>query len=141
MKKATLAIICVLFLCASVASATDWYVSTTGSNTNGGTSWLDAWRNIQYAVSHGSVVSGDVINVAAGTYNENVNITKGLTLKGANAGVPGTVSRGAESIVDADDPDQATWAAAFYVNSGDVTIDGFKTIDADEGIHVACWGG
>lgn len=86
----------------------------------------------------------DTIIVHDGTYHEQVIVDKPLTLKGANAGIPGYGTRGAESIVDADDPDEPTWVSAFFITSGDVTIDGFKTIDADEGIHVACdlptWG-
>ncbi len=88
--------------------------------------------------------SGDTIIVHPGTYHEQVIIDKPLTLEGANAGIPGTGTRGAESIVDADDPDASTWRCGFFIKSGDVTIDGFKTIDADEGVHVACdqpmWG-
>jgi len=89
---------------------------------------------------------GDTIIVAAGTYNERVTVNKPLTLLGANAGIPGYGARGPESIVDADDPGDGPdqWVSAFFITSGDVTIDGFKTIDADEGIHVACdqptWG-
>jgi len=102
-----------------------------------------ACKTIQYAIDN-IAVAGDTINVAAGTYNERVTVNKPLTLLGANAGIPGYGTRGPESIVDADDPDAPTWTCAFFIQSSNVTIDGFKTIDADEGIHVACdqpsWG-
>ena len=54
------------------ASATTYYVSTSGSNSNNGLSTGTAWRNIQYAANH--VVAGDSVEVLGGTYNETVNI-------------------------------------------------------------------
>ena len=42
---------------------------------------------------------GDTILVAAGTYNESLNIDKGVTILGANAGILGTGTRGAETII------------------------------------------
>lgn len=62
-----------LFICVSaLASATTYYVSTTGNNTNDGLTTTSAWRNIQYAANH--VVAGDTVQVLGGTYNETVNI-------------------------------------------------------------------
>lgn len=107
-----------LALCAGMAWATDRYVSTTGSNTNSGTSWNDAWRDIQYAVSHVSVVGGDVIHVAAGTYNENVNITKSLTLQAAS-----------KPVIDGG---QA--GACITITANGVTIDGFELKNGSHGI-------
>ena len=61
-----------IFLPALFASATTYYVSTTGSNTNDGLATTSAWRNIQYAANH--VVAGDTVQVLGGTYNEVVTI-------------------------------------------------------------------
>ena len=61
-----------IFLSALFASATTYYVSTTGSNTNDGLTTTTAWRNIQYAANH--VVAGDTVQVLGGTYNEAVTI-------------------------------------------------------------------
>ncbi len=43
---------------------------------------------------------GDTISVAAGTYNERVNINKSLTLEGANVGILGSGTRSPESIIN-----------------------------------------
>jgi hypothetical protein len=77
----------------------DYYVSTTGSDANNGTSWTWAWKTITYAVQTGATTSGDVIHVADGVYDpangENFPIdfnTNGVSLIGAG---------GDTSIIDA----------------------------------------
>jgi len=62
-----------IFLPTLFASATTYYVSTTGSNTNDGLTTTSAWRNIQYAANH--VSAGDTVQVLAGIYNEVVTIS------------------------------------------------------------------
>ncbi|MCK4224535.1 MAG: right-handed parallel beta-helix repeat-containing protein [candidate division Zixibacteria bacterium] len=130
--KLTICVLAMILLFPQVSNAKIWTVCAVGCSTT----------TINAAINKAG--GGDTINVAAGTYNEQVTVDKALTLNGANAGIPGYGTRGAESIVDADDPDEPTWVTAFFIESGDVTIDGFKTIDADEGIHIACdqpsWG-
>jgi hypothetical protein len=60
--------------------ATNYYVATTGSNNNNnGTSPNTPWRNVNYAASRAG--AGDVVNIASGTYIEQVKIT--------NSGTPG----------------------------------------------------
>lgn len=49
------------------AHAATYYVATTGSNSNPGTS-SQPWRNVKYAVS--KMVAGDTTYVRGGTYNE-----------------------------------------------------------------------
>ena len=58
---------------------------TTGNDANGGSSAIDAKKTVQAAVTQ--VVAGGTVEVAAGTYNENITIAKsGITLRGAGAG-------------------------------------------------------
>jgi len=57
-----------------------WYVDDSGSNSNGGTSWSDAWRDINYAISQAS--NDDTIRVGDGTYDENVLVDKQLVIIG-----------------------------------------------------------
>lgn len=76
------------------------------------------FASIQAAVD--AATAADTIQVAAGTYTENVSIGKSLTLKGANAGVAGTSTRVAESIVDGH-----SVSSAFLIGASNVTIDGF----------------
>ena len=57
----------------------------TGNDANGGASPGDAKLTIQAAVTQ--VSAGGTVIVAAGTYTENVTITKAMALQGAQVGV------------------------------------------------------
>jgi len=66
-----------------------WYVdgtSGTDDGTHGTRPGADAFKTIQYAINDSRVVDGDTINVAAGTYNEQVVIDNkaNLTITGAS---------------------------------------------------------
>lgn len=86
-------IIAVLLLSSSVwlmpsrvEAAGPWYVDPLGTDDNstyGTGPGALAFRTIQYAVNFAS--AGDTINVAAGTYVEQVIINKNITLVGTNA--------------------------------------------------------
>jgi len=64
-----------------------WYVDGalgTDDGTHGIGTGSSAFKTIQYAINDPRVENGDTINVAAGTYNENVVINKSLTLRGVS---------------------------------------------------------
>jgi glucose/arabinose dehydrogenase len=88
------------------------------------------YTTIQAAVNDAS--AGDTIEVHAGTYRENVTISKPLTLVGPNAGVnPNTQRRKPEAVV-VPGTDNAASGTIFTVTASHVTIDGF-TIDGHNG--------
>ncbi len=66
-------------------AATNYYVDPIGTDDgdHGTGTGAAAFNTIQYAVNDARVVAGDTINVAAGTYVEQVQIIKSLTLAGA----------------------------------------------------------
>ena len=61
---------------------TIYYVSTTGNNSNSGTSTSSPFRTINYAV--GRCGSGDTVYVRNGTYTEGISLTKSGTKSNHN---------------------------------------------------------
>ena len=88
----------------------------TGIRTVGSGPTYD-YATIQAAINAAS--TGDVIEVAAGTYNENVIVSKSLTLKGANYNTACS-SRSAESIV------APSAGLPISVTADGVSINGFE---------------
>ncbi|MGZ3797325.1 MAG: DUF5123 domain-containing protein, partial [Pseudobdellovibrionaceae bacterium] len=63
-----------IFLTLSQAKAATYYVSTSGSDSNNGTSLSTPVRTISAGLSKAQS-SGDIVYVMTGTYNETVNIS------------------------------------------------------------------
>jgi len=82
-------LLCLGLLCTAVPftsfvrAASTWYVDPTGTDdsSHGGAPGLGAFKTIAYAVNQAG--SGDTIQVAAGTYDEQVVINKSLDITGA----------------------------------------------------------
>jgi len=72
-----------------IAEGDNYYVSSGGSNTSPYDSWAKAAHSIQTAVDEAG--SGDIVNVADGTYTENVDVGKKLTLQSENGNSTTTV--------------------------------------------------
>jgi regulation of enolase protein 1 (concanavalin A-like superfamily) len=90
------------------------YVSTAGADVGDCSLPGSPCLTITYAIGQG--VAGDVIVVAAGTYNGPVTINKELTLNGANAANSGCGTRSAESVLQ----------GSFTIGANNVTIAGFE---------------
>jgi hypothetical protein len=65
-----------LIFASQILSATTFFVSTTGNNTNSGT-LAEPFRTITLGISR--MVAGDILYVRAGVYNEVVSISKNGT--------------------------------------------------------------
>ncbi|MBS1770192.1 MAG: right-handed parallel beta-helix repeat-containing protein, partial [Acidobacteria bacterium] len=121
-------------------SGPTWYVSTTGSDSNTGTAGCP-FATIQFAVNAAS--NGHSVNVAAGSYYENVLVDKSLDIGGAvgtvvypamvgNVCSPGSLCSGASNVF---------LVRANNVTIHNLTVDGDNTgigsgIDARNGIIV-----
>ena len=94
----------------------------TDDGTHGTGPDAAALKTIQYAINDGRVGNGDTINVAAGTYQEDITINKSLTLQGAG--------RTTTTILRKTSTDQVV-----DIEANDVTITGLKI---DGGSGLAC---
>ncbi|MFA4833865.1 MAG: hypothetical protein WC619_03390, partial [Patescibacteria group bacterium] len=105
-----------------------WVDDDYTAEENGGNTWgLTAFDKIQDAID--IVAPGGTINVAAGIYNEPINITKSLTLNGAKADEDARTrdTSSGESILDGTGFTTAQYSLIMIANGvSDVVIDGFE---------------
>jgi parallel beta-helix repeat protein len=93
---------------------------------------------IQAAIDDPGTVNGDILQVSAGQYIENVVVHKSVIIQGPNAGIsPNTGSRVTEAIVY---PAESQSDAIFLIEADDVQIDGL-TLDGDNTSLVTGWPG
>ena len=117
------------------ASSNSYYVSTTGSDTNMGTS-AAPFKTIQKAVN--TAASGDTVMVLAGTYPEYVNVNKSLVIQ-----AQGSVKENGFNVIgsnvtisgfDISNQNEATSGIGIYNQ-------GFNNTYQNNYIHDAYWGG
>jgi len=125
------------------------------ADANGDTHGTNPVQNITKVTSYDTIQAAvddadpnDIIEVAAGTYNEEVVIggdpNDGITLLGANAGICGTdPSRGPESIIKAPNVEEAqskfphvACAIDIWDGADGVTVDGFTLKAGDDIVNV-----
>lgn len=90
-------------------SADDAVQLVTGSGA-----LVGSYTTLQAAVA--AAQNGDTILLAAGTYSGEVTVDKDVTIRGANAGIRGDATRGAESNL----------SGAVFVTAAGVTFDGVQ---------------
>jgi hypothetical protein len=98
----------------------DVVLTACGAGTVHNMTTGESFCNIQDAIDDAG--TGNVINVDAGVYNENIIVNKPLTLNGANSGISCSAGRGAESIINGT---SGSGSVAISIASDGVTIDGF----------------
>jgi len=110
------------------AIGTDYYVRTDGSDSNDGTAddAAHAWLTIQHAIDN--VTAGGTINVAAGTYIENIALVDGVSVYGSGDDVTTILGTGIGSVVIANGVGDTTVLSGFTIRNG-------STGDSGGGMH------
>ncbi|MCW2979922.1 MAG: Ig domain protein group 1 domain protein [Solirubrobacterales bacterium] len=115
---------------ASAAPASRYVAALTGADASN--NCLEPGHpcaTIQHAIAEAS--AGDTVQVAPGTYPENLTISKSLTLIGPNAGIdPNQGPRGPEATIDGGN----TGVAAVTPQAGGVTVEGFTVSTSTPGV-------
>ena len=123
MKKILFTAIALMVSLSTIVSATTYYVSTTGSDTNTGTEALP-WKTIQKAAN--TMVAGDTVKIQPGTYSESV-----WPKNSGTADKPITYKKeGASPVVII----SQNWAGV-VINQKDWTVFDGLTINGNGGSH------
>ena len=120
---------------ATTASAANWYVDPAGNDSNTCTAPGAASACMTITGAMGKASSGDTIHVAIGNYNEQVQITKTLTLLGAQATVDARTRSGAESTI-------TNTCGPVQIMADSVVLDGFTvqgSTDSDPCFIAGIW--
>jgi hypothetical protein len=87
---------------------------------------------IQSAIDAPTTIVGDVIEVSARTYVENVVVNKSLTINGPNAGIsPNGGSRIAEAIINPATNSPTDWSSQLILFTADNIVIDCLTLDGD----------
>ena len=98
-------------------------VLTRCSSNVTNTTTLETFCTLQSAIDDVNTLNGHTLVISAGTFNENITISKALTLLGANQGVNGcSPSRVAETTIDGGS------GTAITIASNGVTLNGLEIV-------------
>ncbi len=111
-------------------AATAYYVNPVGTDdvSHGLGPGTAAFKTIQYAINTAAAF-GDTINVAAGTYTEDITVNKSLTILGAQSNVDATGgSWTGSTVIEAPGAAGATQYDGFspHIKANNVVFKGFK---------------
>lgn len=111
-----------------IAFSATYYISNSAVNDGDGSSTDTPWRNsIQEAIQRDDVMDGDIIYVKEGTYRENIDIDKSVTIQADKSNSAPVI------IIAAERNDHI-----FDIKVNGVTIDGFTIYGAVGCIDAAC---
>lgn len=142
-------LILILFLMTTWAWTTEYYVSSSGNDSNSGTQ-SQPWRTIQHAAD--SVEPGDIVYIYAGTYPEQVifNVSgtanapikfsavlgETVTIEGSLEFAPGTMYL---NIANLTVQGFRVWGVTLFGNNQHITMSGLTVIGGECGVRIT-WG-
>jgi len=128
----------IALLCGKAASASVWYVSVAGSDSNAGTSWATAVQSIPAAITLAQ--TGDQIWVQSGVYIGKISLNKSIGFYGGFAGAETQLTQRNPSInVTILDGNQTGSVLTLVGLTSSAVIDGFTIRNGNSssggGIH------